>query len=165
MINPDQSFTQARGEAITRLDRLCKLLRFYSILIISTTFFNTFISLAILSWGVRLLDAFNSTPIIISIFLAFCAMIFALMFDYLRKEGDAHFEELSDELHGAKILNKEEIKNSLTSDEEFSLRSRIIMRNYSNSSSLPLIPGRYGPALIVGINFILSFFPIFNLPH
>jgi hypothetical protein len=92
-------------------------------------------------------------------------MIFALIFDYLRKEGDAYFEELSDELHGAKISNKEEIKNSSPSDAEFSLGARIIMRNYSNCSSLPLIPGRYGPALIVGINLLLSFFAIVILPH
>lgn len=160
MINPDKLFTQARREAITRLDRLCKLLRFYSILIISTTFFN------IANSFLYVLSGRNSDFLLLSsIFFAFCVLIFALTFDYLRKEGDAHFEELSDELHGAKISNKEEIKNSSTSDAEFSLSARIIMRNYSNCSSLPLIPGRYSPALMVLGNLILSFFTFSDLPH
>lgn len=165
MINPDTISTQARREAITRLDRLCRQLRFYSILIIATTFVNIINSFGIVFHDYYQLKIFNLSLTLFLILFAFFVLIFALIFDYLRKEGDAYFEELSDELHGAKISNNEEVKNSSTSDAEFSLGARIIMRNYSNCSSLPLIPGRYGPALTVGVNLILSFLAVLTFPR
>jgi hypothetical protein len=160
VINSDKIFTEERGEAITRLERLCRRLRLCSILIISITFANTTNSLAIAF--IHLFSReYNFVLITTSIFFSFCVLMFAVTFDYLKKEGNAYFEELSDELHGAKISNKEDVKKSSMSDEQFSLGARIIMRNYSNCSSLPLIPGRYGPALMVGVNLILPYVPFF----
>ena len=55
----------------------------------------------------------------------------------------------------------DDINFSSKGAENFSLKARIIMRNYSNCSSLPLIPGRYGPVIIVGFNLILTFIAVF----
>ena len=147
-----------RKEALSKLEVLTNKLRFTSKLIMAFTFLGTFFAFAAVSIILYpYADFIKICLIIITIFSCITAILNTLKFDYLRKEGDAYFEELSDELHGAKILNEKDTTYLANNSEDFSLKARIIMRNYSNSLSLPLIPGRYGPGVIAGVNLLMGF--------
>nr|VFJ91660.1 MAG: hypothetical protein BECKLFY1418A_GA0070994_101736 [Candidatus Kentron sp. LFY] len=137
-----------RDEVISGLERISGRMRVVSMLIMTTTLSNMVLTL----WTVHRIsisDLSRWGASEMTVFILFCtivAIMAAIGFDFLKRTGDAYFEELSDELHGSKI-----------SDKEYSLKGRIIMRGYSNHASLPLIPGRFGPGIIAGVNLLLPF--------
>ncbi|MCX7113104.1 MAG: hypothetical protein NTX45_23910 [Proteobacteria bacterium] len=152
-----------RDAALSKLESLTDRLRKSSALITLSTLVGILLTFLTISGLTFRLGHYTLFVIIgTQILFSFSAILLALKFDYLRKEGDAYFEELSDELHGARILNQNDNTDSaINSEKRFSLKARVIIRNYSNSSSLPLIPGRYGPGVMVGVNFILGFLTVF----
>ena len=101
----------------------------------------------------------------------FANVICVLGFEILRKNGDALFQEISDELQwriGRKSKlprSKEPSISSATPQlkvDKYSkykpdLDARIILRNFTLASDLPLIPGRFSPAIYIGLNFALVF--------
>lgn len=137
-----------RDEVISGLERISGRMRIVSVLIMLITLANMVLTL----WTIHGISMSNLSDWSISentagvLFFTTAAVIAIVLFDFLKRRGDAYFEELSDELHGSKI-----------SDEDFSLGARIIMRSYSNHSSLPLIPGRFGAGIMAGANILLSF--------
>ncbi len=140
--------------ALKTLEHISERLRHVSQVLIIITLFNLVVTMMAMSGMYRLFRAealvlsFSMIPIIFGIF----AVMFAFRFDSLRRDGDAYFEELSDELHGRKLKESNE---SYANDR--SLKARVIIRRYSNASSIPLVPGKYGPASIAVINIIFSF--------
>ncbi len=165
--NADKIVTLERDEALVKLERLTCDLRFESKNVVSFTLFNA--ALALLTASGFIFRVFppdsenewlSSMPIILSLLFSVVAITGSIRFDDIRKEGDAYFEELSDELHGARLSKLEITEGSENSTEKFSLKARIIMRNYSNNSSIPLIPGKYGPGIMTGANLLFAFLTV-----
>nr|VFK12118.1 MAG: hypothetical protein BECKLPF1236A_GA0070988_100668 [Candidatus Kentron sp. LPFa]VFK28179.1 MAG: hypothetical protein BECKLPF1236C_GA0070990_1006014 [Candidatus Kentron sp. LPFa] len=143
-----------RDQAISQLKRISRRMRAISMLMISMTMINIALTLgAIYGISISGLYKLELSLIVgaIIIFTAF-AVLATFRFDFFKREGDAYFEELSDELHAVKISEP---------DDKSSFGARIVMRNYSNYSSLPLIPGRFGPGIIAGVNLLQ---PLLILP-
>lgn len=140
--------------ALEKLDRISNNLRSYSLMLVTVTLANLVFTMLLMSGMYRAFksESFGLTISLFPIILAIFVVLIAFRFDVLRKDGDAYFEELSDEMHGKKISEENEsYKNSI------SLKARVIIRSYSNAASLPLVPGRYGPAILAATNIIFSF--------
>nr|VFJ68049.1 MAG: hypothetical protein BECKFW1821C_GA0114237_101341 [Candidatus Kentron sp. FW] len=145
---------KTRDQVISDLGRISGNMRITSMIIMLATIINvalTFVVMYGAMYRVSVLGLYGGElirmvePVVM--FTVF-VVVAAFLFVFLKKRGDAYFEELSDELHasGASEPNR----------DEFSLSARIVMRSYSNYASLPLIPGRFGPGIIAGLNILLS---------
>ena len=81
--------------------------------------------------------------------LAFTCLI---MFESLKKQGDALFEEISDELQWS-ISSKSEGDRGVPSpanppaNQRPDLKVRIALRSFARTTDLPLAPGQFGPHL------------------
>jgi len=141
--------------ATERLEFIARKLRFSSLLLIFSTSINILVVFTLMFYISRLGSKFTffdpsmfpTASIIITLIIIFLALIF----DISKKNGNAFFEELSDELHKRKISEKNEsYKNNS------SLMTRVIMRQFTNNMSLPLFPGPYGPTILVVTNLLLT---------
>jgi len=88
--------------------------------------------------------------------LTFGNFILTIYFEYLRKRGEAVFEEISDDLHWYIGYKKENSKEN--SEKKPGLEIRVLLRSFAKITDLPLIPGRFGPAIYIGINIVLITF-------
>lgn len=84
------------------------------------------------------------------------ALANAVLYETLRKRGDAMFEEISDELQwnirGAKSSGGADLV-----DERPNLQARIILRTFARASDLPLIPGKFGAGIYAAVNLFALF--------
>jgi hypothetical protein len=81
-----------------------------------------------------------------------------VIYDSRLKQGNAIFEEISDELQwNINKTSTDNTKTSATAEKRPELETRIILRTYARTTDLPLFPGKYGPALYIFLS-IISFF-------
>lgn len=144
--------------ALDSLESITNRLKILSQMLIMTTLINLVLSMMLMSGMWR---AFSSpveglTASVIPVICGIYAIMMAFKFDVLRRDGDAFFEELSDELHGKKLRSNENVKET-----DVSLKARVIIRRYSSAASLPLFPGAYGPTMVAVINIMFSFLGAF----
>lgn len=143
------------------IEHLTKYLRRYAIL----TFFLTASCLAtsfIAMFGsLGLVDSFGSYAAsrlaiygqvyYFSLGLGAASLALIVFYESLKKRGEALFEEISDELEWD--VRGSEGRQSAEGRPE--LRARIALRTFARTTDLPLIPGKYGPAiyavLVIGI--------------
>lgn len=81
----------------------------------------------------------------------------SVIFDNLRRRGDIAFSEISDGLewearlagttHSYRVSQPGTVRAALRPE-------RLALREFARASELPLAPGRYGPALYVGLNVL-----------
>lgn len=90
------------------------------------------------------------------VILTFINIFLTIFFDYLRKKGETIFEEVSDELHW--YIGYEKGNSQNTSEKKPEIKIRILLREFVKTTDLPLIPGKYGPAVYIGINIIIISF-------
>lgn len=79
-------------------------------------------------------------------------LLIVLVFEQRRKEADALFEELSEDLHWQ--LRGDSTKTSPI-QEKPEFEARVILKQFSRTSDLPLVPGRMGPAAYAAFNVAL----------
>ncbi|MFC1834043.1 hypothetical protein ACFL2Q_04830 [Thermodesulfobacteriota bacterium] len=89
------------------------------------------------AWGVAILTA--------------CVFITGVCFDSIRRRGDVFFEAISNELHAGAAAFLEINKNY----REEARESRILIRQFASASEVPLVPGKFGPGIMVLINVVL----------
>ncbi len=77
----------------------------------------------------------------------------AAIFERLRKQGYVIYEEISEELQ-ARYRN--ERGRERFSGRTPSLPVRLAMRKFHAATSVPLVPGRYGPVVYVAVNVTLA---------
>jgi hypothetical protein len=96
----------------------------------------------------------------VGIALPLLSIACVLVFDSLRKKGDAFFKELSDELQWYVRYGAEEAASGVsepTPSIRPDLRTRIALREYASSTLLPLLDsGASGPAIYAGANAALA---------
>lgn len=85
------------------------------------------------------------------------SVVFAIMFESVKKRGDAVFKELSDELQWHVRFEKvrDPFPPASPPESRPGLSTRVALREFALSTDLPLIPGRYGPGIYVAINLII----------
>lgn len=136
--------------SIKYLQRITKYLRLNGYLIILITAINLVLS----SLSPRIFPFREAS--IISVFFTLIIFGLTIFYENQRKRGEAIFEEISDELQWH-IGYRSSISNKEVSAEKPELRIRITLRSFARTTDLPLIPGKFGPALYIGINIFMSF--------
>ncbi len=91
--------------------------------------------------------------IVVALLLASAVLIIATSFERLRRFGDVLFLEISDELQW-NIRATEMRAGESAASERPKLHVRIALRSFARASDLPLIPGKFGPAIYIAINVL-----------
>ena len=98
----------------------------------------------------------------------FVALLILVLYERLRKRGDALFEEISDEFQSYIALGGTEEKVAST-DYRPPLGWRVVLRSFARTTDLPLVPGKFGPAVYAAINMALAilqaYFLFVRRPH
>jgi hypothetical protein len=144
--------TDETAEQLLRLRRVIRTLRRYGQLAVAFTLMNA----AALFWGI-LGSLFIRIPVgiyamVVSGAASFVVLLITAMFDSVRRQGRAVFEELVDELQWysgteAGRTNLPSLPREASEIGRPSLGTRITIREFARSSDLPLIPGHFGPLL------------------
>lgn len=98
-----------------------------------------------------------TTIVFTSVLLGIWALAGIVMYEYLRKKGDVLFEEISDELQWYVQSDGPDIGVQGTAEKRPILRARIVLRAFAQNTDLPLVPGKFGPAVYVLVNMIVVF--------
>ncbi|MBN2209174.1 MAG: hypothetical protein JW759_07750 [Candidatus Coatesbacteria bacterium] len=98
---------------------------------------------------------FLPPALVLALFLASAVLIIATYFERLRRIGDVLFLEISDELQW-NIRATEMRAGESAASERPKLDVRIALRSFARASDLPLIPGKFGPAIYVAINILIA---------
>lgn len=91
--------------------------------------------------------------VVVPLAAAMCVIAAVALFDVLRKRGDVIYDELTNYFQEAVVTT--DASTEPTSGER--LRFRLILREYVAVTNLPIIPGRFGPAIYAGINLLMMF--------
>ena len=97
----------------------------------------------------------------IGIFVGIFAL--AVSFEYVKKIASSIYTEMSDAM-------KQRVEESLVQKDDtwgspdhiphefqdFRFVARVAMKEFASHSELPLLPGRFGPAILIGMNFLLT---------
>ena len=94
---------------------------------------------------------------ILSLILIVSALVAAVMFEINRKEGDALFEEISDELQWEEQLMRyyQKLADAEPTEGRPFADVKIILRSFARAADLPIIPGKFGPAVYVAASLIM----------
>lgn len=137
---------------INRLRKRTQDLRILGFLI----FYSTLIGL-VLSILPRTIFSYLSIEVfdiarLISTIVAIMAMCLIVAYEYRCRVGRALFEEISDEFQWRKHGEFRDVPPDEESDESAPLDARIALREFTRTIDLPLIPGRFGPAVYMLVN-------------
>lgn len=149
------------GYSLARLEKISMSLRQYGMLIFLLTLLDI-LFVVFISLGTRYLYSYllRGGPVI-TVFATLnflLALSFIVLYESLRRRGDSIFEEISDELQWN--VGYRQSTTSGTADEMPPLKTRVILRSFARTTDLPLIPGKFGPAIYAGMNIILALFLI-----
>ncbi len=152
-------------ESLRRLERLTRSLRVLGLLAFLSTvgciglsFFaalNSSHSINFLGILVGTLqDKKNyGVAFVVSLFLGGLAFAIVVFHESLRRQGETLFEEISDELEW-RVQETDHLGNQAIAEERPDLRARIALRSFTRTTDLPLVPGRFGPAIYAGLNIL-----------
>lgn len=163
MENELQESADALDYYLLKINKISYRLQKTGILLLAITLTNIGVLLAM---SARIINIYNNDPQLFSLLLLILCLstiALALHYDIQRREGNILFEEISNELHG-----KGDVEMTLDEFQKYknkSLRAKIELRGFTHNSELPLIPGRYGPAILAAINlFIFLVYLALTLP-
>ncbi len=88
----------------------------------------------------------------LSSLLAVAAWFAAVIFETSRKQGDALFEEISDLLQ---LRYYQRLADAEPPEERPFVDGKIILRSFARAADLPIIPGKFGPAVYVAANLMI----------
>ncbi|MCF8070682.1 MAG: hypothetical protein K9M96_09380 [Deltaproteobacteria bacterium] len=142
-----------KGFSLKYLHKITKYLRFVGYLIFLITSINLILFLSSLSPRIF---PFKEASLF-SIFFTFFCFGVTIYYENLRKRGEAIFEEISDELQWH-IGYRDSLSNKEPSTKKPEFEIRVALRSFARTTDIPLIPGKFGPALYIGINIVISFF-------
>lgn len=149
-------------DELERLEVIIKSLRIIGLMCAMGSFFNLCMFLWLFMMRFPMSMGFMVNAVIL-----FFVLAGVVYFEILRKRGDAIFEELSDELQwyirdGRKLKTQTGDYDDSESwaEERPTLNARIVLRTFSRTTDLPLVPGRFGPAIYAGINLLIFMFTI-----
>lgn len=131
--------------AYKSLESIGKKLKLLSTFLLTATLLNLSFVFAALGGALYLnRSAITSLAVVVT----FMVFFLALWFDSLRKDGKSYYDEISGAMHANS-------KNDQVELESESIMARISIKKFMNSYEIPLIPGQYGPGVIVAINVMI----------
>lgn len=150
------------AQSLERLTRIGALLRWVGLLTFTFTCTNLVSVVLPLSPLPNLFELSSRTFSLLVLCSSALALISVVVYESLRKQGDSLFEEVSDELQwnirkaGRKTTAGADYEATVA-DERPKLHTRIILRSFARATDLPLIPGKFGPAIYAGVNTLMLF--------
>jgi len=87
------------------------------------------------------------------IFIIFFGMYTLIIYDRMRKKGDALFEEVSDELQW-NILQSVKTEKVSDRSKKPTLKARVVLREFITTIDLPLVRGKHGMTIYFLINIV-----------
>jgi len=151
----DASTEKLLEYSLVRLQRTTKWLRLSRIFVAVFTAINIFVVLFmfglrenLLADNVKLGNNFVGFAVLMN-------LVVIVVFENLRKGGDALFEKISDELHWYLGYRKQKDNGTAANDGQ-PLDARLVLRAFARAADLPLIPGKFGPAIYAGVNVVIA---------
>ncbi len=167
---PIDSRSQLRGlpyslrESLFLLDKLTVRLRFLSIFVFTISLLNiasVLATIALMKFRFSLLVAMNTTVIIMNASLFVISLLAIVLYESLRRRGDAVFEEISDEIQWD-VGYRDRETSEKQGDQSPPIVARVMLRNFARTTDLPLVPGKFGPAIYAAVNVLSTFFLVFS---
>lgn len=164
--NQDHKWGDHLQYSLDNLERISLRLRMYGNLVFLLTLIDillvVFITLGIrYFYGLTLRTGpFLTIFATVNFVATLCTVV---LYEYLRRKGDAYFEEISDELQWNVGYRRRTSNPDKNADETPPLQIRVILRSFARTTDLPLIPGKFGPAIYAGINVVLALFLLSSL--
>ncbi len=134
--------------AYKRLELIGNRLKLVSLYLLTATVLN--LSIIFCALG-KVIYIYNPFVTVLTLIATFNVFFMALWFDTLRKDGKSYYDEISGVLHATS-------KNENNEFHDSSIMARVAVRKFMNSYEIPLIPGKFGPGLIVVINVLIVVF-------
>lgn len=157
---------QGLSSALSRLELIGSRLRLMGLAVFASTLVNLLIMVVV--WFVYLFSRFSifftgfrtdniTLMLFVQVISVACALLFTVLHESRRKQGDTLFEEISDELQwnvrGAELLSE----GNAVAAERPALQTRLVLRTFARASDLPLVPGKFGAAIYVAVNLLMLF--------
>jgi len=133
---------------LKRLKTITLRLRLVGLYIAIITAFSITLELTTMSYNSIYFPKEQIKFIIYTMFIV--SLIFLIFYDKMRRSGDAIYEEISDELQWD-IKKYKKFEFNIEKNKP-SLDARIILREYINTTDLPLTRGSYGVTVYTLIN-------------
>lgn len=141
-----------------RLRKIAFRLRYYGIVIVLLTSVNVFVFAIIAS------DIFKSREMIqVSAAATLISFILLVAFDTEKRRGEIIYGEVSDTAnnyiniyHNRYVNSTESVDEDNKDYEDLHMSEfeyRISIKEFANSTEMPLVPGQFGPLLFVAFNF------------
>jgi hypothetical protein len=102
-------------------------------------------------------DLTNRSLALMAASLAVAALALIILYDRTRRRGEALFEEISDEFQW--YIARPTTKGGVTPP----LDVRVVLRTFAKTSDLPIVPGRFGPAIYATVNIVAALITVFLL--
>jgi hypothetical protein len=138
---------------LSRLEEINFRLRKNGLLAFIFTLAN-FVVLIICSSLPVVSDGRSSLPVKLSfLFPSLMALFSSGLFEMWRSEGDGLFDVISNELE----WDARQKASSVQVTQQHSVFSeRLLLKEFTRLSTMPLIPSRFGPAIYFAVNFLLA---------
>ena len=121
----------------------------------------TITNIALLLMGISSFFSLLSKPFLVCSFgiAIFCAGA-AYVFDILRRDGNILFEIISNELHSVEAepfldepVETVNVEDDIKIDR---IDALVELRQFTQNSDMPLLPGKFGPAILLLVNLLIS---------
>jgi hypothetical protein len=164
--------SQLVGSQLVRLARLCGRLRIIGLSILLAAI----LSVVCFVLGIAFIrnHYYNSgQPLLLGAAgIGTLGLFLTAIFDVFRRNGDAIFAVLTEEVQFAAVKPQLEFDDSKGWNMEDLARfhrelgsSSFIMRQYSAAADLPLVPGRFGAAIFAGLFLVIILISALQIPY
>ena|SRR5437899_12235401 len=136
------------ASALAQAESVALRLRAFSLYV----FFLTLISVILVVFGPVERHFVKALFFVLPILTSVAAMALLAVRDHIRRQGDALFEEITDELHWD--VRREYYSQSPGGDASArpDLKVRLVLRRYAQSTDMPLVPGSLGATVYASLN-------------
>lgn len=154
-----QGATPSLEDSLRRLAQLTSRLRKLGTAIVVLTFGSAIAYAGLMSGRLT-----GSSMIVcgIAAVAAVLGFLSVIVFDATRRRGDTLFDEISDELQWNIRQNAEARSDNYSIAPEFNVR--VMMRDFIRATDLPLLPGKFGPALFAAASIALAIAALLAAP-
>jgi hypothetical protein len=101
--------------------------------------------------------AYTIVPVL-SVLCACMAITGGIAFELLRRRGHSYYEAIGDEIQTLLRQGIEREDEGASESKKYrpAVETQLVLRQYVDLSSLPLVPGLYGPLIYLTLNLLLT---------
>jgi len=97
--------------------------------------------------------------VFLSLTCGLSVLLIVALFESYRRRGDALFEELSDEFLWNNSTSRRRSSDSYPESRP-PLEIRLLLRSFTRAADLPMVPGRFGPAVYAAFNLLITLWTV-----